>query len=63
MLAKILDETNIFKNVGTFLKNVGRILQKKCCPTFQKYVGRSLEKNVGRSLEKNVGRSLQKNVD
>jgi hypothetical protein len=54
MLAKILDETNIFKNVGTFLENVGRILQKKCCPTFQKYVGRSLEKNVGKSLQKNV---------
>jgi hypothetical protein len=47
MLAKKLDETNIFKNVG-------RILQKKCCPTFQKYVGRSLEKNVGKSLQKNV---------
>jgi hypothetical protein len=28
MLKKIVDETNIFKNVRTFMKNVGRSLQK-----------------------------------
>jgi hypothetical protein len=30
MLTKIVDEINISKDVGTFMKSVGKNLQKKC---------------------------------